>query len=130
MKTLNKGQLVYLKQLYQADLKSASANNDTNTLDAMQSIIDDAKNLSFSDEILYTRKVRKQYPEDAKGIKKKRRYVIEVTQAEMDSLCGNINIARDGMWDYDKTKFKHLTKILVNLCEVRENGMKSVKYYL
>lgn len=124
MKTLTKGELVYLRNLYEADLKSESENNYTQTLDKIQSIIDEANAVDFFGDVLFSHRTRKQMP--TYKFKKKRRYVLHLTQGEINEICGSLNILRDDLWDYDKPLWNKLTKLWEKVCNVRENGMKSV----
>lgn len=124
MKTLTLGDLVYLRNLYEADLKSDSENNYQPTLDKIQSIIDEAKALNFEDDILFSYRTRKQMP--TYKVKKKRRYVLHLTQGEIDNICGSINTRRDDLYEYDRPLYTKLTKLWGKVCNVRENGMKSV----
>ena len=124
MKTLTLGDLVYLRNLYEADLKSDSENNYQPTLDKIQSIIDEAKALNFEDDILFSYRTRKQMP--TYKVKKKRRYVLHLTQGEIDNVCGSLNTRREDLYEYDRPRWNKLTKLWGKVCNVRENGMKSV----
>lgn len=124
MKTLTLGDLVYLRNLYEADLKSDSENNYQPTLDKIQSIIDEAKALNFEDDILFSYRTRKQMP--TYKVKKKRRYVLHLTQGEIDNVCGSLNTRREDLYEYDRPLYTKLNKLWQKVCNVRENGMKSV----
>jgi hypothetical protein len=127
MKTLTKAELVYLRNLYEADLESESENNYTQTLDKIQSIIDEAFVVDFFDDILFSYRTKKQMP--TYKSKKNRRYVVELTKAQFDALfscavCGQ-DVFND---DYSNNK------VVVRKCDeaisemniARLNGMKSV----
>ena len=127
MKTLTKAELIYLRNLYEADLKSDSENNYTQTLDKIQSIIDEAFAVDFFDDILFSYRTKKQMP--TYKSKKNRRYVVELTKAQYDALfdcaiCGQ-HVFND---DYSNNK------VLIRKCDeaisqmniARLNGMKSV----
>jgi hypothetical protein len=124
MKSLTLGELVYLRNLYEADLKSESENNYVHTLDKIQSIIDEANALNFTDDILFSYRTRKQIP--TYKVKKKRRYILQLTQGEIDNICGSLNTRREDLYEYDRPRWNKLTKLCEKVCNVRENGMKSV----
>ena len=126
MKTLTKAELIYLRNLYEADLKSESKNNYTQTLDKIQAIIDESKDVDFFGDVLFSYRTKKQMP--TYKPKKKRRYVIELTKAQYDALfdcaiCGREDFGQQ--YGYNNL-FKKCNEALDEMHEARLNGMKSV----
>jgi len=128
MKHLKKYELNYLRYLYRNDLKNNSDNTQTDILDKLDSIMDETKELHNDDEIMWTRRPKKHYSNKSKYQQTKRRYVVELTPDEISTICGTLNIQRDGIYDTEKSRWNKLTKLWSKICDIRNKPMKQIKY--
>ena len=128
MKHLKKFELNYLRYLYRNDLKNNSDNTDTDVADKLDAIMTDAKELHNDDEIMWTRRPKKHYSNKSKYQQTKRRYVVELTPDEISTICGSLNMQRDGMGDHDQSGWNKLTKLWSKMCHYREQPMKQINY--
>tara|TARA_Y100000114_G_scaffold151716_1_gene168870 strand:+ start:485 stop:871 length:387 start_codon:yes stop_codon:yes gene_type:complete len=128
MKHLKKYELNYLRHLYRKDLSDNTHNTDTDLFNKLDAIMTDAKELSNDDEIMWTLRPKKHYSNKSKYQKTKRRFVVELTSAEISTICGSLNIQRDGIYDNDKTRWNELTKLWTKICHIRNQPMKEIKY--
>ena len=128
MRHLKKYEINYLRHLYKKDLSDNPDNTDTDVLNKLDAIMTDAKELLNVDEIMWTLRPKKHYSNKSKFQKTKRRYVVELTPDEISTICGCLNIHRDGMADYDLSGWKKLTKLWSKICDIRNQPMKEIKY--
>jgi len=126
MKTLTKGELVYLRNLYEADLESESENNYTQTLDKIQSIIDEAFAVDFFGDVLFSYRTKKQMP--TYKSKKNRRYVVELTKSQYDALfsCAVCGLEEFGQNYGNEGMIKKCDEAISEMNRSKRNGMKSV----
>lgn len=129
MKALKKYQLNYLRHLYRKDLNENGENNDLGLAEKLDSIIDDAKLLSSTDEIMWTLKPKKHYSTKSKFAKTKQRYVFELTEKQMDDIIHSLAFAREGAVDdyHTRALHKRLDNLFEKAHEIKDSPMKTIK---
>ena len=124
MKALRKYELNYLRHLYLKDLKENKKNNDEKLQEKLDSIIDDAKLMSSTDEIMWTLKPKKHYSNKSKFQKTRRRYVFELTEQQMDDVIHSLVFAREGLadghWKEEKAQYKRLDNLFEKAHEIKD----------
>lgn len=131
MKALKKYQLNYLRHLYRKDLNENGENKDLGLAEKLDSIIDDGKLLSSTDEIMWTLKPKKHYSNKSKFAKTKQRYVFELTEKQMDDVIHSLAFAREGLvdchWKEGKAQYKRLNNLFEKAHKIIERPMKTIK---
>jgi hypothetical protein len=131
MKALKKYQLNYLRHLYRKDLNENGENNDLGLAEKLDSIIEDAKLLSSTDEIMWTLKPKKHYSNKSKFEKTKQRYVFELTEKQMDDVIHSLAFAREGLvdnyWKEEMAQYKRLDNLFEKAHEIKDGPMKTIK---
>ena len=129
MKALRKYELNYLRHLYLKDLKENKKNNDEKLQEKLDSIIDDAKLMSSTDEIMWTLKPKKHYSNKSKFEKTRRRYVFELTEQQMHDVIHALAFAREGAVDdyHEVDLWNRLNNLFEKAHEIKDSPIKTLK---